>query len=67
MSVILHEDMPIDQALKMLWREANREKLPDQVQKNRFRSRRSKTYSSSEKIYTNRHSLTRTKVTTIIL
>jgi len=39
MSVILHEDMPIDQALKMLWREANREKLPDQVQKNRFRVR----------------------------
>jgi ribosomal protein S21 len=29
--------MPLDQALKMLWREAMREKLPDVVLKNRYR------------------------------
>lgn len=37
MSVIVHEDMPIDQALKMLWREANREKLLETVQENKYR------------------------------
>jgi len=37
MSVIVHDDMPIDQALKMLWRESNREKLMDTVQRNRYR------------------------------
>lgn len=37
MSVIVHDDMPVDLALKMLWREANREKLFDVVQKNRYR------------------------------
>ncbi len=37
MSVIVHDDMPIEQALKMLWRESNREKLPDVVQKNKYR------------------------------
>jgi ribosomal protein S21 len=37
MSVIVHDDMPIEQALKMLWRESNREKLTDTVQKNRYR------------------------------
>jgi len=37
MSVIVHDDMPIDQALKMLWREANREKLLETVQENRYR------------------------------
>jgi ribosomal protein S21 len=37
MSVIVHDDMNIDLALKMLWREANREKLFDVVQKNRYR------------------------------
>ncbi len=37
MSVIVHDDMPIDLALKMSWREAMRENLPDTVQKNMFR------------------------------
>lgn len=37
MSVIVHDDMPIDQALKMLWREANRENIPNEIQKNRYR------------------------------
>jgi ribosomal protein S21 len=37
MAVIVHDDMPIDQALKMLWREANREDIPNVLQKNRYR------------------------------
>lgn len=38
MAVIVHNDMPIDQALKMLWREANREDIPATLMKNRYRS-----------------------------
>lgn len=37
MAVIVHDDMPIDQALKMLWREANREHIPDTLLKLRYR------------------------------
>ena len=37
MSVIDHDDMPIDQALKMLWREANRENIPNELLKKRYR------------------------------
>jgi ribosomal protein S21 len=37
MSVIVHDDMPVDQALKMLWREANRENIPTELLKNRYR------------------------------
>ena len=37
MSVIVHDDMPIDQALKMLWREANRENIPNELLNNRYR------------------------------
>lgn len=37
MAVIVHDDMPIDQALKMLWREANRENIPNVLLKNRYR------------------------------
>lgn len=37
MAVIVHDDMPIDQALKMLWREANRENIPTELLKNRYR------------------------------
>jgi len=36
MSVIVTDDMPIDQALKMLWREANRENVPAELQKRRY-------------------------------
>lgn len=49
MSVIVHDDMPIDQALKMLWRESNREKLPDIVQKNRYRVKPTATRHEFEK------------------
>jgi ribosomal protein S21 len=36
MSVIVHDDMPIDQALKMLWREANRENIPEELKEGRY-------------------------------
>lgn len=37
MSVIVHDDMPIDQALRMLWREAIRENIPEEYEKRRYR------------------------------
>ena len=37
MPVIVSDDMPIDQALKMLWREANRENIPNVLQMRRYR------------------------------
>ncbi|MCA9383683.1 ribosomal protein S21/MRP21 [Candidatus Dojkabacteria bacterium] len=37
MAVIVHDDMPIDQALKMLWREANRENIPNVLMEKRYR------------------------------
>ncbi len=37
MPVIVNDDMPIDQALKMLWREANREDIPNVLQTRRYR------------------------------
>ena len=37
MPVIVNDDMPIDQALKMLWREANRENVPTVLQTGRYR------------------------------
>lgn len=47
MAVIVHNDMPIDQALKMLWREANREDIPATLLKNRYRS--TETFERHEK------------------
>ena len=43
MSVIVHDDMPIDQALKMLWREANRENIPNELLRNRYREKPAQT------------------------
>ncbi len=37
MSVIVHDDMPIDQALRMLWREANREGVIEKSKELRYR------------------------------
>ncbi len=36
MAVIVNDDMPIEQALKMLWREANREGIPDKLKEIRY-------------------------------
>lgn len=37
MSVIVHDDVPIDQALRMLWREAIRENIPEEYEDRRYR------------------------------
>jgi ribosomal protein S21 len=37
MSVIVPDGMSIDQSLKLLWREAIRENIPNTIQKNRYR------------------------------
>lgn len=37
MSVIVHDGMPIDQALRLLWRETTRENIANEFEKNRYR------------------------------
>ena len=51
MSVIVHDDMPIDQALKMLWREANRENIPDVLKKKRYRIKKTTTRHENRKVW----------------
>lgn len=36
MSVIVNDNMPIELALRLLWREATREGIIEQLQKNRY-------------------------------
>lgn len=36
MAVIVHDEMPIDQALRMLWREANREGVIETLKDRRY-------------------------------
>lgn len=36
MAVIVHDDMPVDQALRMLWREANREGIIEKLKEIRY-------------------------------
>jgi ribosomal protein S21 len=51
MAVIVHNDMPIDNALKMLWREANRENIPGVLLKNRYRITKTSTKHEVEKVW----------------
>ncbi|MBW7953254.1 MAG: bS21 family ribosomal protein [Candidatus Dojkabacteria bacterium] len=51
MAVIVHDDMPIDQALKMLWREANRENIPTELLKNRYRVKPAETRHEFNKFW----------------
>lgn len=51
MSVIVHDDMPIDQALRMLWREAIRENIPEEYEKNRYRIKPSEKRHEVKKEY----------------
>ncbi|MCA9379059.1 30S ribosomal protein S21 [Candidatus Dojkabacteria bacterium] len=37
MAVIVHDDMPIDQALRMSWRESTREGIPEEKKELRYR------------------------------
>jgi ribosomal protein S21 len=36
MAVIVNDDMPVEIALKMLWRESNREGIPDKLKELRY-------------------------------
>jgi len=51
MSVIVHDDMPIDQALKMLWREANRENIPKVLMEKRYRVKKTTKRHESRKVW----------------
>jgi ribosomal protein S21 len=51
MAVIVHNDMPIDQALKMLWREANREDIPKVLQRVRYRIKPTSIKHESDKVW----------------
>lgn len=51
MSVIVHDRMSIEQALKMLWREANRENIPNEIQKNRYRIKPAATAHEERKVW----------------
>lgn len=51
MAVIVHDGMPIDQALKMLWREANREDIPDVLKKSRYRIKQAAVNHEKRKVW----------------
>lgn len=51
MAVIVHNDMPIDQALKMLWREANREDIPGMLLKTRYRIKQTAINHEKNKVW----------------
>lgn len=51
MPVIVNDDMPIDQALKMLWREANRENIPNVLQSGRYRIKPTTKIHEAKKVW----------------
>lgn len=51
MAVIVHQDMPVDLALRMLWREANRELIIDTLRDNRYYVKPTTKRHSVTKIY----------------
>ena len=51
MSVIVYDDVPIDQALRMLWREAIREKIPETYEKLRYRIKPTQARHAVKKVY----------------
>lgn len=51
MAVIVHDDMPIDLALRMLWREANRELVIDKLKENRYYVKPTAIRHEQKKIY----------------
>jgi len=54
MPVIVNDDMPIDQALRMLWREANRENIPNVLLETRYRVKSSAKRHEVKKEYEKR-------------
>jgi ribosomal protein S21 len=51
MSVIVNDNMPLDLALRLLWREAMREGIIQKLQANRYFVGRSQVRHDSKKIY----------------
>lgn len=51
MAVIVHDDMSIDLALRMLWREANREGIIETLKDNRYYNKPSVANHDQKKIY----------------
>lgn len=51
MAVIVHDDMSIDLALRMLWREANREGIIETLKDNRYYNKPSVARHDHKKIY----------------
>lgn len=54
MSVIVPDGMPIDQALNLLWREANRENIPNEIRKNQFKIKDTEIRHTQRKEYKKR-------------
>lgn len=51
MSVIVHDDMPIDLALRLLWREAMREGIIEKLQERRYHAKPSIKRHDSKKVW----------------
>ena len=51
MSVIVSDGMSIDQALKLLWREANRENVPITLRSRQYRIKKSEENHEKRKIF----------------
>lgn len=51
MSVIVHDDMPIDLALRLLWREATREGVIEKLQESRYYVKPTKKRHDKRKIW----------------
>jgi ribosomal protein S21 len=51
MAVIVHDEMPIELALRMLWRESKRELIPDTLKNNRYYVKPTTKVHDKKKIY----------------
>lgn len=51
MSVIVTDGMSIDHALKLLWREANRENIPTEIQRQQYRVKQTELNHETKKIW----------------
>lgn len=54
MSVVVPDGMSIDQALKFLWRESNRENVPFEIRKRMFRIKKNEERHTQKKEYAKR-------------
>lgn len=51
MSVVVHDDMPIDLALRLLWREATREGVMEKLEENRYYVPKTQKVHEKKKVY----------------